>query len=127
MITVSKPELKLIYTKIGGEKGLESILKDFYERLSIDAMVGFFFNGKNLPHIIEMQKRFLMKAMGAADSYVGLPPHSAHTKLAPILSGHFDRRLKILEKTLKAHRLSENEIQIWINFENAFRQSIVQK
>lgn len=125
MISVSKPELKAIYEKIGREKGLEIILKDFYQRLSSDVMLGFFFDGKNLPHIIEMQKRFLMKAMGASDSYSGLPPNSAHHKIAPILSGHFDRRHVILTETLKVHGLNDSEIKTWLEFENAFRDRIV--
>ena len=129
MFPVSKPELRAVFEAIGGETGLERILIDFYRRMAADPMIGFFFTGKNLrSHSIEeiasKQKLFLMKAFGATESFSGLPPAKAHTHLAPILSGHFDRRLKILEETLKDHNVDEASIQRWINFENAFRDGI---
>jgi truncated hemoglobin YjbI len=65
--------------------------------------------------------------MGARESYAGLPPAQAHEKLAPILSGHFDRRLRILEQTLSAHGVSEEDTRTWVGFEEAFRDGIVAK
>ncbi len=116
---------QVIYNKIGLEKGLETILNDFYQRLSKDVMVGFFFDGKNLPQIAQKQKEFIMRAMGITKVYSGKPPAAAHVQLPPILSGHFDRRLRILEETLHDHGLSESEISTWVAFENMFRNSIV--
>jgi truncated hemoglobin YjbI len=124
-IPLGKPALARLYTAAGGEAGLTLILRDFYRRMSTDILIGFFFDGKDLDAIADMQRSFLMRAMGATPSYSGLPPAKAHDKLAPILAGHFDRRLRILEETLKAHGLSDEEIQIWISFESAFRDAIV--
>lgn len=90
-----------------------------------DIIIGFFFDGKDLDKIADMQRSFLMRAMGATPSYSGLPPAKAHDKLAPILSGHFDRRLRILEETLAAHGLADEDIRTWISFESAFRDAIV--
>ena len=126
-ISVSLPQLKKIYTDIGGEKGLSEILYDFYERMSQDILIGFFFDGKDLAAIAQMQKQFLMRAMGGATSYAGKPPAQAHLALAPILSGHFDRRLRILEETLRDHHVGEDDIQAWVNFESAFRDSVQAK
>ncbi len=95
--------------------------------MSKDMMIGFFFDGKNLDEIASKQKQFLMRAMGAAPSYSGKAPAQAHTELAPILPGHFDRRFVILKQTLKDHGVSEADIQTWINFENTFRESIETK
>lgn len=114
-----------IYQKIGGEEGLEIILRDFYQRLTRDALVGYFFDGKDLEHIIQQQKKFLMKAMGATRSYNGKSPAKAHEKLPPIWVGHFDRRLRILEGTLQAHGLCAEDIRTWLDFENSFRNSII--
>ena len=126
-ISVRLPQLKKIYLDIGGEKGLSNILQDFYLRMSQDILIGFFFNGKDLAAIAEMQKLFLMRAMGGATSYTGKPPASAHLALAPILSGHFDRRLRILEDTLRDHHVSEDDIRAWVDFESAFRDSVQAK
>jgi hemoglobin len=125
-LTLTKPALKAIYERIGGEEGLRRIVLDFYSRMSEDVLIGFFFMGRDLEHIADMQRQFLMKAMGAAESYSGRLPAQAHEKLPPILRGHFDRRLKILEATLEVHGLSESDIQVWIEFENAFRSVIEQ-
>jgi hemoglobin len=126
-IKINRTDLARIYSNIGGEAGLEAILKDFYKRLSNDVMIGFFFSGKDLQFIAEKQKQFLMRAMGATPSYSGKPPAQAHSNLAPILPGHFDRRIQILQQTLKDHHLSENDISTWIQFESTFRESITQK
>ena len=124
-LTLNKPELKLLWEHIGSEERLEAILKDFYARMKNDILIGFFFDNKDTDEIARMQKLFLMRAMGAISTYTGKAPAQAHTKLAPILSGHFDRRLQILEQTLKDHGLSPEDIQTWITFENAFRDGIV--
>lgn len=122
---VRRLELKALFEKAGGEAGLERILTDFYARMSRDSLIGFFFDGKDLVQIARMQKVFLMRAMGATPSYSGKPPAQAHRKLAPILPGHFDRRLRILEETLRDHGLGDREIAAWIAFESAFRDAVV--
>jgi len=125
-MTVTKPALKAIYAKIGGEEGLRRIVLDFYDKMAQDVLIGFFFTGRDLGHIAEMQSQFLMKAMGAIERYSGRLPAQAHDHLPPILKGHFDRRLLLLRQTLQDHGLSESDIEVWIEFENAFR-SVVEK
>lgn len=124
-ISVSKPALKAIYEHIGGEAPLRTILRDFYQRMSGDILIGFFFQGKNTDLIADKQAEFLMRAMGATPTFSGKAPAQAHEELAPILKGHFDRRLRILEETLKAHGVSDEDIRNWVEFENAFRDGIV--
>lgn len=124
-IPIRRPDLEALFTAVKGEAGLQALLDDFYSRMSDDVMIGFFFDGKDLKHIASMQKQFLMKAMGAASSYSGLAPADAHLKLAPILTGFFDRRLQILRETLADHGLNTAQIETWIKFENAFRDGII--
>lgn len=125
-IPVNRPELKALFQRIGGEAKLALILEDFYERMSHDVLIGFFFSGKDVKAIATKQKEFLMRAMGATPSYVGKAPAQAHEELAPILSGHFDRRLRILEATLGDHGVGAEDIRTWISFESAFRDGIIQ-
>lgn len=117
--------LQTLYQKVGQEAGLQRVLDDFYARMSRDVLIGFYFDGKDISDIARRQKDFLMKAMGASASYGGKLPAQAHQNLPPILTGHFDRRLKILEETLRDHGLSSEDIRIWLNFERAFRGAIV--
>ena len=126
-ISVNRPELKALYGRIGGKDKLHAILHDFYHRMSQDLLIGFFFEGKDILAIADKQSEFLMRAMGARPSYAGKPPAQAHTALPPILSGHFDRRLRLLEDTLKAHGVAAEDIRIWVAFESSFRSGIVKK
>jgi len=123
-IPVNKPELQAIY-RAHGETKIRAVLQKFYAAMAEDVLIGFFFTGKDLHSIAERQGDFLMRAMGAVPSYSGKAPADAHTELAPILSGHFDRRLVVLEAVLKAEGFSEAETRAWIGFENAFRDAIV--
>ena len=123
-ISVSKPELKAIFERSGGEAGLARILHSFYARMRDDVLIGFFFDGKDVDVIAEKQKQFLMRAMGASVSYIGKSPAKAHLELAPILAGHFDRRLRILEDVLRENGLQSEDIRNWIRFESAFRDGI---
>lgn len=123
-IPVALPELQALYRSLGEEK-IRAIVDKFYIAMEKDVLVGFFFNGKDLKQIAAKQTDFLLRAMGGRPSYTGLAPADAHEKLPPILSGHFDRRLKILEETLTKAGLSDAQRRAWIGFENAFRDAIV--
>ena len=133
-LSLNKPELKLLYHHLAQqperpgqtpEERLGEILRDFYRRMSHDILIGYFFDGRDVDAIAAKQKEFLLRAMGATPSYSGNPPAQAHGKLPPILRGHFDRRLQILEATLRDHGLSAEDIRTWLTFENAFRDGVV--
>ena len=95
--------------------------------MSQDLMIGFFFQDKDIQAIADKQTEFLLVAMGISPKFIGRSPSQAHLGLPPILPGHFDRRLVILKETLKDHGLSPDDIQIWIEFEEAFRNVVVSK
>ncbi len=90
-------------------------------------MIGFFFAGRDIHEIADRQHSFISRAMGALPSYTGKPPSQAHVDLPPILPGHFDRRLRLLEETLRDHGLDAEDIRTWVEFENSFRPAIVGK
>lgn len=134
-----KANLKLLLTQIGSQESknltpsvqqieakLKVIVRDFYERMSKDVLIGFFFTGKDLAPIADQQADFLLFASGLKNEYQGKLPTFAHIQLPPILQGHFDRRLVILKETLREHGIADKDIRTWIEFENAFR-NVVQK
>lgn len=123
-IKLSGPALTNLFKNIGGEEALSRILTRFYEKMSHDVLIGFFFDGKDIVHIAQMQKLFLMRAWGVTQSYAGKSPADAHAHLPPILSGHFDRRLVLLGETLREFKVAEEDIEIWVNFENKFRHAV---
>lgn len=127
---LNKPELRVMYQRLGTtpearSETLSDILSDFYKRMSQDILIGFFFDGKDVEAIAMMQKQFLLRAFGETPTYAGKSPANAHLKMPPILEGHFNRRLQLLNQTLRDHGLPESDIQVWLTFENAFKDSIV--
>jgi truncated hemoglobin YjbI len=127
-LPIHRQGLSELYQHLGGsgtaETRLKTILRDFYARMARDVMIGFFFFGRDVDAIADKQLEFLLRAMGATSSYTGKPPSTAHEKLPPIRRGMFDRRLVILEETLRAHGLSDEDMRTWIAFENAFRDAV---
>lgn len=114
--------------EVGDEAALYALVRRFYDRMKDDLLIGFFFEGRDLDLIARGQTEFLLSAMGARpDPYLGKTPQNAHTALPPILQGHFDRRLVLLEATLRDAKLSERSIQTWVGFERAFEDVIVSR
>lgn len=108
-----------------GEQKLQKILDEFYEKMNEDAMIGFFFFGKDLKSIAAKQKEFLLRAMFVIPHYTGKPPAKAHEELPPIRLGQFNRRLVILKEVLTSHKIPDPLIEIWIRFERAFESQIL--
>ena len=93
--------------------------------MSRDQLVGFFFSGRSTDAIADRQLGFVQKVVGITPEYTGKAPPQAHDALPPILGGHFDRRLVILEETLRDHGLNDEQTQAWVDFERSFRKAIV--
>ena len=121
----SREELAQLVNEIGGETALLAILKDFYERMSKDILIGFFFEKHDLNRIALMQSKFVLNAAGLIPAFEGKGPSTAHISLPPILTGHFDRRIVLLRETLLAHTLSAEQIESCVRFEESFRAIVV--
>lgn len=123
-LPLERPELRALGIALG-ESRISEIVRGFYDKMAADTMIGFFFAGKDLETVAEMQSAFLYRAMGLRESYVGKSPAQAHSALPPILAGHFDRRLTLLEQHLTEVGLDPSQIATWVQFEVAFRSAIV--
>lgn len=125
-------QLQAIIRSLGPDQAaqtekLNAILVNFYKRMEQDAMLGYFFTGKDLVHIAHQQGSFLLNAAGMIPKFEGKGPHSAHTALPPIWTGHFDRRLVILREALVSHQVPAPMIELWLAFESSFRNIVVSK
>ena len=121
----SREELADLVQSLGGETVLISIMERFYQTMSQDLMIGFFFAGHDLKDIAQKQASFFLMAAGMIQHYPGRGPSTAHQALPPILSGHFDRRLVILRQVLELEGLSELQVSAWMRFEESFRAVVV--
>ncbi len=89
-------------------------------------MLSFFFDGKDLSQIADRQSAFLLKSAGfPVDVDELLAPSLAHKKLAPILPGHFNRRMTLLKEVLLASGLTPAQTEVWVSFEESFRGQVV--
>lgn len=108
----------------GGIEGLRRIVRDFYDRVFSDTMIGFLFRSADKERLIEKEVELAARMLGARDVvYTGKPLREVHARHR-IMGGQFARRLKILEETLTQHRVPEAVRRAWIDHTNALRPLI---
>ena len=74
--------------------------------------------------VTDGQHAFLMRAFQETERHLGIHPGKAHLELAPILRGHFDRRLFVLREVLSAEGVDPRDIDCWIKVEEGMRRLI---
>ena len=104
---------------------MRAILRDFYDRLFTDLIVGFFFQGKDKAELVERQLQFTARSLGVDIEYRGQSMPKAHATLPPILPGHFDRRHKLLADVLEAHEVPDDIRKAWLDYDKSFRRAVV--
>lgn len=109
--------------QLGGETALRSIITDFVTRVTSDMMIGFHFRGVDRDRLIELEFQFALGHLGGAQRYEGRPLRTAHAT-RKIMGGQFNRRLKILESTLVAHRVPNEVIRAWLSHNESLRAQI---
>jgi len=111
-----------LYQRIGGEE-LRKVIEDFYERVFADTMIGFLFAGKNKQRLIQKEWEFVSALLGAPIGYSGRSMTEAHAAVR-ITTGHFDRRLVLLEETLEAHHVDRDVRARWLEHARALRDHL---
>jgi truncated hemoglobin YjbI len=111
------------YEAIGEDK-VRAVLQSLYDRLFVDPMVGFLFEGKDKAHIVEQQVAFTCRFLGGPQRYTGKPLPEAHATL-PLLPGHFDRRHHVLATLLEQHGVPDEARQAWLHIDESLRPSVL--
>jgi hemoglobin len=112
-----------LYDRIGEEK-LRAVVRDFYERVFADAMIGFLFAGKNKERLVAKEWELVASLLGAPVGYTGRSMSEAHARV-PITGGHFDRRLVLLEETLEAHQVDPEVRRRWLDHARSLRDQLI--
>jgi truncated hemoglobin YjbI len=125
-----RDQLLFVFESLGSDHDsrksrFTEIMTNLYVRMYADTMLGFFFAKHDLQHLVNQQVGFFMTAAGLVDRFDGRGPATAHLKLPPILSGHFDRRIHLLRETLESEKLTIPVIEAWVAYEEAFRSMVV--
>jgi hemoglobin len=113
-----------LYEEIGGEAKVREVLQLLYDRLFVDPIVGFLFEGKDKAHIVEQQLAFTCRFLGGPQAYSGLPLPRAHANL-PLLPGHFDRRHRLLGQALEECQVPAEVRRVWLQIDQALRPSVL--
>ena len=113
-----------LYDAVGGEAKVEAVLRALYDRLFVDPIVGFLFEGKDKDRIVLQQTAFTCAFLGGSQRYRGLPLPEAHAGL-PLLAGHFDRRHRLLEHVLTEQGVDADAAREWLKIDEALRTSVL--
>ncbi len=108
-----------LFDAIGSDR-LTSVIRSFYDAVFEDPMIGFFFAGKDKGRLIQKEFELIARHLGADVAYTGRPIDVAHAP-HPILGGHFERRLRLLEEAMDRHGVPDEVRQAWIAHTRALR------
>jgi truncated hemoglobin YjbI len=106
-----------------GDEALRRVVRDFYDRVFADDMIGFLFAGKNKERLIQKEWELVAALLGAPVAYRGRSMAEAHRNVR-ITTGHFDRRLAILEETLAAHQVDPEVRRRWVDHARSLRAQL---
>ncbi len=106
-----------------GETTLRNVVKDFYDHVFNDAMIGFFFVGKNKAHLIDREYEMAARMLGGDVRYTGKPMREAH-QAHKIFGGHFERRMQLLKEALDRHNLPAEVKRVWLEHTRSLRSQI---
>jgi hemoglobin len=112
------------YELVGGEARIRAVIRSLYDRLFVDPMVGFLFEGKDKSHIVDQQVAFTCAFLGGPQRYEGKPLPEAHAKL-PLLQGHFDRRHHLLALVMEEQGIPEEVRRTWLQIDEGLRPSVL--
>ncbi|MDZ7827288.1 MAG: hypothetical protein U5R48_16250 [Gammaproteobacteria bacterium] len=109
------PEL---WTGLGEERGLRTILENFYALAFDDERLAPFFHGVTRQRAIDKQFAFLRDAFSGSSGYLGLKPFNAHHWMI-ISDDLFDYRENLMESCLVRQGLAEPLVRRWNAFTSA--------
>ena len=109
----------------GGEESLLAILRDFYDRIFDDVIIGFLFANSDKEALIKSQFNYVTSVLGdRSGEYAGPTIRDAHKDL-PILGGQFDRRHMLLKVVLLEYGVPNHVMDAWLELERSLREFVV--
>ena len=109
-----------LFERLGGEERLRAIIDVFVDRVMKDTMIGFFFRKVDASALKRLEYEFAAAHLGAGTVYSGRPIEKAHAP-HPIMGGQFNRRLKILERTLADLDVPPDVSAAWLEHNERLR------
>lgn len=110
---------------LGGPEGVGRVIDQLVERAAADLMIGFFFRDADLERVKRHELELASTHLGGPAGYSGRTLPEAH-RAHPIATGHFQRRLKILEEVLAAAGAPAWAREQWLRHDRAQQAAVVQ-
>lgn len=117
--TVDEP----LWQQAGGADALRAVLRDFYDAVFADLMIGFHFKGADKSRLIERELELALRALGADVQYTGRPMREVHAP-HPIFGGQFMRRRTLLAQAIERHGLPAAVRDAWLAHTDALRADV---
>lgn len=102
-------EEKTLYQRLGGERGVELLLMDFYGHVLEDPELIPFFEDVAMEKLLSMQREFFSSALGGPHTYSGRPLKDVHAGRGITLK-HFQHFREHLLTTLKDAGVSADDM-----------------
>lgn len=95
-----------LYTAIGGQEALRSVVQDFYQMVYYDHQLQGYFDDTNMDALRDHQTAFLSMVTGGPSDYSGRDMRAAHAGLN-ITKQDFDLVVSYLSRALTQNSVSE--------------------
>jgi truncated hemoglobin YjbI len=119
----ASPAPRSDFDRIGGAEGLHRIMSAFIERVSGDFILGFLFEGRDLPRIVRHEIELASQHLDGPFVYGGRPLGQVHRPLK-INRGQFRRRLALLARVLEQHGVAADIIERWVDHDRRLEGAI---
>lgn len=113
-----------LFEKYGGFAKISRIVLSLYDRIIEDETIGPYFDDVDMARIVDHQTKFLSSLLGGPASFSDEQIQKVHKHLA-IRSDHFDVLKRLLEETLRAHRMAAEDVAVVLEAIEARRALIV--
>lgn len=102
------------YDRLGGQAAVAQAVETFYQKLTSDPFISYFFAGIGMERLKAKQVKFLRYALGGADDYFGKDPTISHRRLhneKGLRVEHFYAVVGHLQATLRELGVAEELIE----------------
>jgi len=105
---------KSLYQRLGGETTMETVVDLFHRKILDDHRIRHFFEGVDMAHLGQHQKRFLSYAFNGPANYTGRNMREAHRRVVGEMGlddSHVDAWLENLVEALRELDVAEDLVQ----------------
>lgn len=113
-----------LFYRLRGRPTLEKVHKCFYDKVYADPLLMHYFSEIHQKTIEEQQTDFMTMLMGGEVVFTGKTPEKCHKHMF-ITPGLFERRMALLEQSLRECEISDSLACEWMHLAGSCRNQVV--